>query len=86
MVSENPDTHGFRDMGPQTPSTAAESLEMGQSTVERTRTVKRRVCPDCEVSWRLEAQAWHPVGKLDPDWSLRSKVVLAMKLTEFVFF
>ena len=81
FASENPATHGFRDMGPQTQSTAAENLELGQSPGRTTQKVKRRVCIECEISWRVDAQEWHNrvVGREDPNWSSSSAVVATMK-------
>ena len=53
FVSEQLATHGYRDMGPQTPSACAEALELGQSTVSRTQPCKRKVCIKCEIRWRV---------------------------------
>ena len=76
FVSENPATHGYRDMGPQTSSACAEALELSHSTVSRTQPCKRKVCIKCEIRWRVDSQDWHnrAVGKIDPHWSSRDVV------------
>ena len=81
MFSANPRTHGFVTMGLQTQATAAEALETNELTNEPVERClkKRRVCPDCEVTWRLEVQSTHPEGSFNPDWSSKSAVVQAMK-------
>ena len=81
MFSANPRTHGFVTMGPQTQATAAEALETNELTNEPVERClkKRRVCPDCEVTWRREVQSTHPEGSLNPAWSSKNAVVQEMK-------
>jgi hypothetical protein len=81
FVSENPATHGYRDMGPQTPSACAEALELGQSTVSRTQPCKSKVCIKCEVRWRVDSQDLHnrAVGRIDPNLSSEDTVTAEMK-------
>ena len=73
MESDNPATHDWKDMGPLT------EREAQEEHASKWRKQTHRVCPDCEVNWRLKVQSQHPVGKDDPDWATKSMVVKSMK-------
>ena len=81
FVFENSATHGYRGMGPQSSDAYAEALELSQSTIARTQLCKRKVCINCEISWRVDSQEWHnrAVGRTDPDWSSEKAVIAEMK-------
>ena len=73
MVSDNPATHEVVDDGPLTQQ---EAMEEGTTT---TRTRFHRVCPDCELQWRMRFQTEHPLGMVDPEWATLPRVRRDMK-------